>query len=596
MKLSKIYSNQSKLFPPINFHDGLNVIFGKVLHPTNNLKDSHNLGKSTLIELIDFLLLKETLTNHFLTVNHTQFVDFVFYLELQTDDNQFLTIRRSVEAASRICFKKHLARGQDFSTLDDNSWDGVNVPIETAVKTLDGYLNLDVIGKWSYRKGVSYFLRTQADYLDVFQIAKYNKGRDAEWKPYLAKLLGFDDESVSKKYDLEEQIKLLEGQRAALNTNLKEDDYDNIRGQIEIKEEEVKKAAEKLDSFNFNEQELKLNRELVREIETKIAAANDALYNLGYELSQIEKALDTKLEFNLKEITGLFEEAKIYFPNELKKDYSDLLAFNKQITKERRGHLKNRLVDLRLQEKELLDSLQKLNATRQTNLSILRELDSLTKFKQLQKLLAQEQAGLNMLSSRLDMVKQLIRIGNAIRISQKELVKVMDELRVEQLKESPVRKEIRLAFSEIIKSVLNVSALLSASINSSGNIDFKATIMESDDVSKATSQDRGTSYKKLLCAAFDLSVLRAYANKRFFHFVYHDGILEALDDRKKMCLLSVIRKYCADYRIQYILTAIDSDLPRDTATGQKIAFPTEEIALELNDSGDTGRLFKMPKF
>ncbi len=596
MKLSKIYSNQSKLFPPINFHDGLNVIFGKVLHPTNNLKDSHNLGKSTLIELIDFLLLKETLTNHFLTVNHTRFVDFVFYLELQTDDGQFLTIRRSIETASKICFKKHSARGQDFSTLDDNSWDGVNVPIETAVKTLDGYLNLDVIGKWSYRKGVSYFLRTQADYLDVFQIAKYNKGRDAEWKPYLAKLLGFDDESVSKKYDLEEQIKLLEGQRAALNTNLKEDDYDNIRGQIEIKEEEVKKAAEKLDSFNFNEQELKLNRELVREIETKIAAANDALYNLGYEISQIEKALDTKLEFNLKEITGLFEEAKIYFPNELKKDYSDLLAFNKQITKERRGHLKNRFVDLKVQEKELLDSLQKLNTTRQTNLSILRELDSLTKFKQLQKLLAQEQAGLNMLNSRLDMVKQLIRIGNAIRISQKELVKVMDELRLEQLKESPVRKEIRLAFSEIIKSVLNVSALLSASINLSGNIDFKATIMAGDDVSKATSQDRGTSYKKLLCAAFDLSVLRAYANKRFFHFVYHDGILEALDDRKKMCLLDVIRKYCSDYRIQYILTAIDSDLPRDTATGQKIAFSAEEIALELNDSGDTGRLFKMPKF
>ena len=41
----------------------------------------------------------------------------------------------------------------------------------------------------------------------------------------------------------------------------------------------------------------------------------------------------------------------------------------------------------------------------------------------------------------------------------------------------------------------------------------------------ATSEGKGTSYKKMLCAAFDMAVLETYADKSFYRFVYHDGIL-----------------------------------------------------------------------
>lgn len=595
MKLSKIYSNQPKVFLPISFHEGLNVVFGRVLHPTDKQKDSHNLGKSTLVDLIDFLLLKESLTSHFLELNRIRFTNYVFYLEIKIAENEFITIRRSVDSSSKIAFKKHSEKWQDFRELPEPQWDNVNIPIATALKMLDGHLDLDAIGKWSYRQGVSYFLRTQADYLDVFQIAKYAKGRHSEWKPYLSKLLGFNDALVIEKYDLEEQIKSLESNLAALNTNLTEDDYDPIRGKIEIKTEEVQKVAQRLDSFNFNEEELKLNKELVGRIEVQISSCNESLYNLHYEISQIEKSLDIKFDFNVEEMVEIFDEAKIYFPDKLKKEYSDLVLFNKQITKERTAYLKVRLTELRQIEAKLLAELKTLNASRQNNLSVLRELDSLTKFKQLQKMLASEQAALNMLNAELEMVKRIIQINNLIRGNEKKLLKIVEELRAEEQNDNPIRKEIRLSFSAIIYSVLNVHALLAAAINAQGNIDFKATILEGNDSSKTTSQDKGTSYKKLLCAAFDLAVLRAYATRKFFHFVYHDGVLEGLDDRKKICLLENIRKYCAEYKIQYILTSIDSDLPRDTE-GNKIEFAPEEIVLELNDGGDDGRLFKMQKF
>jgi uncharacterized protein YydD (DUF2326 family) len=86
-----------------------------------------------------------------------------------------------------------------------------------------------------------------------------------------------------------------------------------------------------------------------------------------------------------------------------------------------------------------------------------------------------------------------------------------------------------------------------------------------------------------------------YENSAFFHFVYHDGIFESLDDRKKIALLSIIREQISSCKTQYILTLIDSDMPRD-GEGRKISFEDDEIVLRLHDDGKDGRLFRMAEF
>ena len=54
-------------------------------------------------------------------------------------------------------------------------------------------------------------------------------------------------------------------------------------------------------------------------------------------------------------------------------------------------------------------------------------------------------------------------------------------------------------------------ALLSVFPNRDGYLDFKAEIL--DDSGNATSADLGHTYRKLLCIAFDLSILRAHKNE-----------------------------------------------------------------------------------
>jgi uncharacterized protein YydD (DUF2326 family) len=51
MKLSQLYANNK--FKNIVFNDGLNLILAKVTKKLDLNKDSHNLGKTTLIAVID---------------------------------------------------------------------------------------------------------------------------------------------------------------------------------------------------------------------------------------------------------------------------------------------------------------------------------------------------------------------------------------------------------------------------------------------------------------------------------------------------------------------------------------------------------------
>ena len=63
MKLSQLYCNDSR-FHNMKFNEGLNVVLGKVCQREDISKDSHNLGKSTLIDVLDFMLLKEVKKDH----------------------------------------------------------------------------------------------------------------------------------------------------------------------------------------------------------------------------------------------------------------------------------------------------------------------------------------------------------------------------------------------------------------------------------------------------------------------------------------------------------------------------------------------------
>jgi len=597
MKISKIYSNKDEIFKPIYFNEGFNVIFGKVKRPKETDKDSHNLGKTLLIGLIDFLLLKELRKGHFLYDRGKLFRGFEFYLEILLNSGKYLTIKRCVDNNTKICFKIHEEKFQDFRDIGDAQWDCSNVSIKKAVKKLNSYLDLTAISPWPYRKGVSYFLRTQSDYLDVFQISKFSVGEHIEWKPYLAKLLGFDDILLNEKYEIVETIEKREEYKAEYEKTLttKAEEYDKLKGAIEIKQREIKEAYVNIDKFNFYEKELSINKELVEQVESDISYLNDQLYNIKYEVEKIRESIEEKINFNLDEIKQVFEETRIYFPDKLVKSYDDLVKFNESVSSERNKRLKERLQILNEEQDSTCEKLRDLNSKREVLLRILRGEDTFDKFKQFQKSLVQQETDLVRLQSQLETLDSVAIIQKEIDGLEQKRKDLVNRINDQVKAGSGLYSSIRNEFNKIIKGVLNTSALLSIKLNNEGNLVFSADIVHDEKTMEITSEGKGTTYKKLLCAAFDLAVLKNYAQNSFFRFVYHDGILEGLDNRKKNNFLKIVRTYCDSCGLQYILTVINADLPRDE-NDKVIEFKKEEIIRELSDEGQEGRLFNLPKF
>ncbi|MFA5054934.1 MAG: DUF2326 domain-containing protein [Dehalococcoidia bacterium] len=595
MKLSKLYSNKPDQFEPIEFLSGLNVILAEIRLPENHDKDTHNLGKTILGRLLDFCFLDDRDNKFFLFKHFDLFREFVFFLEIQLADASYLTVRRSVEEATKISFRKHEASYQDFTELPDSDWDHLDMPFDRARKMLDSLLDWRILKPWPYRKGLGYQLRSQDDYRDVFQLNKF-AAKHSDWKPFLAHILGFDDKLVSLHYEKQDQIEKKQSMAQTLRNELggSVEDINKIEGILSLKQEEADKKQKLLDAFDFRTQDKKNTKRLVEEIDERIGTLNAERYSLNHNKKKIIASLEgDQILFNPDEAQKLFKEAGIHFRGQIKKDFQQLIEFNRAITEERRAYLQEELDSIDITLKHINTELNTIGKQRSETLAFLSDTDIFRKYKQVSDEMVRLRADITSLERQRKSLLRLQELRSDIRrlTEYQAQLQAQIEANVQQqnVDKNSLFSIIRSFFNEIVEEVINRKALLSVSPNQSGHLEFKAEIL--DDSGNATSADLGHTYRKLLCIAFDLAVLRVYLNDKFPHFVYHDGVFESLDDRKKENLLAILRRY-AELDMQVIITLIDSDLPRREKKYLPV-FDPSEIVLTLHDENERGRLFKM---
>ena len=602
MQLNRLYSNLDELFTPIYFNAAqqaatLNVIFAEVKRKKSKEGDSHNLGKTTLISLIDFMLLKEIAgSEHFLAKHKERFKEFVFFLEIALHEGGYVTIRRSVEEPTRIALKRSTESIQNGREMPSGEWDHWDMPLATARQALDAYLDLKIVSPWDYRTGVSYFLRTQADYTDYFQIQKFMQGKDRSWKPYLAGILGLDHEAVSLKYDLEDEIALVTAERdkRLAEIDLKNQDRGELSTRIEIARDEIADIDRRLDGFDFHEVEIQINKRVVDAIEQRVTEITGELYDLDVDIAQLEQSITSGIKFDLDRIKQIYAESQVMFPDSVFRSYEQLVEFNQKLTRERNKALRDRIKDLKEKRDQLTEEHRKQSDERQRLMAIVQQADTFRKYKALQNEQAGRRAALSFLEGQLARVDAVTDIERRLRDLRGRRDTATTAIEKSLQQGSPIQKAVTRYFNRYVKQILEINGEFIVSRNTNGNIEFE--IRTKDVTGTDTSQDQGHSYHRLLCALFDLAVLKALETMPFYHFVYHDGIFEGLDNRVKLRLLELVREVIKAGKIQYILSIIDADLPRTIEDQSQLRFDPQEIVLTLNDQGDRGRLFKMPPF
>jgi len=580
MKLSKIYSNKN--FKNIEFNDKFNAAIAFI--ESKEKKDTHNLGKTTLLRVIDFLLLAKINKSNDKLFENDFFIGQTFYGEFKLNDGKYLLIKRSVDLPTKISFKLLDNKIEGFVT--NIIWDIEDLTFVKAREKLDEYLGFNVLVKWNYRKSITYFLRSQQDYLDVFKLNKF-KGKHKDWKPFVFELLGFNGDLIKEKLEIEEDIDELDKKLQVLKDEAQIDssEKDRLEGLLEIKQNELSNIEKLIDVFNFYGEDLETNTIIVEQIDNRIQALNSERYRISFEIDKIKKSLSNVIDdVDLKEVDILFEELNTFFPKELKKKYEDLIRFQKTITLERKNYLSENLDNLINEFKETNEELRVLEEKKSSLLELLIQGDSYQKFKEYQKKLTHIEVEIELIKNKLKAIDNSLLIEKEIE-QKEELIKIKKELLKQALRERK-HSNINKIFNSIIKEILDTNALISLKLNKQGNVDFSADYQNPNDLIK-TSEAQGTTYKKLLCVAFDLSLLINYSDKSFYKFVYHDGVLEGLDDRIKSRYINLVKNICVKYELQYILTLIDSDLPQNN----KDIILQEDICLELNDKDDNGKLF-----
>jgi len=165
-------------------------------------------------------------------------------------------------------------------------------------------------------------------------------------------------------------------------------------------------------------------------------------------------------------------------------------------------------------------------------LAFLSSTDVFLKYKKVSDDLVTLRADIQALERQKGFLTRLQQLRTEIRTINEERehlqTQIEDDVEKQNSDDKSLFSTIRVFFNDVVEDVIDRKALLSVSPNKEGHLDFIVEIL--DEGGNTTSADKGHTYRKLLCMAFDMALITAHLDQRFPRFVYHDGVFESLDE------------------------------------------------------------------
>ena len=151
---------------------------------------------------------------------------------------------------------------------------------------------------------------------------------------------------IVKHYELETQLNDAQNREKLVEQELggSIEDISQIDGLLLLKQQDVNERQRLLDKFDFHSVDQAKTKKIIDELDLEIATLNKKRYSLEFNRKKIELSLKKQqILFDPNEAENLYREAGILFPQQLKKDFEQLITFNRAITEERNKYLKEEL-------------------------------------------------------------------------------------------------------------------------------------------------------------------------------------------------------------------------------------------------------------
>ncbi len=570
-----VYANKPS-FHPVVFTTGLNIILADRAD-TSSQKDTRNgLGKSTLIEIIDFCLGS---TGESLRIEPLE--DWAFTLDITIAGNR-VKVTRAIKPHNRIVIDGPTTDWIEQPDVDDKT--GERILNLERWKTLLGW---DLFGlprsddihkyKPSYRSLISYFIRKGHDaYSKPFSHHRQQQPWDIQL--HIAFLLGLNWEYAAKWQELKEQGQALDAMYQAIKTGAMEGALGSV-GELEAErvrlEGQVEIEHETLVNFKVHPQ-----YEIVQKEADQITATIHNLLNQNIterrRLARYQESVTLEHPPSDIALEKLYAETGLVFPDSVRRTLEGAKEFHKKIVENRKSFLETEINRLERQIQQRDEKIKDLTEARATSLAILSTHGALQEMTKLQEKHIETQGHLERVRARISEIKDLTSRRRDIKTAKTELEKVAEQ-------DHEQRRDIWATairfFNENSQALYKTPGSLVIDIT---NVGYKYNV----EIERSGSV--GIGKMKIFC--FDLMLLQ-FINRHAgrINFLLHDSLLyDGVDSRQRALALERAAEVSQGLGAQYICTLNSDMIPRaDFSDGFNF---DQHVRLKLTDKDHSGSL------
>jgi uncharacterized protein YydD (DUF2326 family) len=557
--LIRLYSETNLLVQNVNFEPGINIIYGKYSEE-KEAKGINGIGKSSLVRLINYMLLSDSAEKEFNKPKYNFLRDdnHSLVLEFESKGKKYF-IQRTFIDTDIIYFGTNPVRMEEYSKSELLSiLSGLLFPVENSEVYIEGN---------RFRTLMQFFIKDdiqnkkRADATDFFNFSP-NAVDKSIYNFYLLglptkNLLTFSE--VAKEYKRYSEALKTHEEKLKSESGHSVEEYRSEKLKIESN---IKTLRSRLKRYDFKESHKEIESEL-SDIIHRINEKSHEFHGLSQKLKNVREAYQLNQDIDTKQIQKLYNEVLSNFGNAVKKSLDQIKEFKAEVLENRNKFLVTKEHELEHSIDAIFRELSSLEAERSKLLKGLQEKGVLDKLEKTYEDLIKEQSLFERQNQILIQVDEYNRI-----LSDQEIVlsQVRRDISEDVQKAQSNLNSLRELFTEIL-----ASAIFIEEDDSSGYFDValthnkgKGTVPFKIEVSVPKSSSLGQEVLKTI--AYDLMIfLNSINHKREFpDFLIHDGVFSDMSHKTMVNFLNYVnRKHLELYtqkNFQYIATFSEDEI------------------------------------
>lgn len=570
-------SSPSGLFKDIVFRDGLNIILGRY---SKSGKDINGIGKTTIINLIDYCLLADGVKSELFKEKYDFLRHETIRLDFLLGGKQY-SIERGFEDKKKVFFRTNGGDPKEFIDSD----------LRLILGSEMGKGQTGVYEPIWFRTLMSFFVQNDHNFLkrDAANVLNFTIGkRQPELFTYMFLLLGIDNSLIWDFDNNSVELKNLRADQTRINKQIVEQtgkSIEDFRGECDSVARKIDKLEDGLDNYQFDENSADLEDKL-QALSEQISGLNKQHISLVSKHRDIQESLQIEVDVNPDEVSSFYSKINSEFSDFIRKSLSEVIEFRQEIATNRRKFLKEREAQYQARLSEIKNKLISLETERSRIFKVLDEKSAFDALKSAYTNLVEEKARL---SSQLSYIEQLDHIEESIASKKSLVSSTVAKLVAEKNGALQTIEEIKSIFLDLVEGSVDID---SSDVSPYFNIEFKSN--QNSPVKLSLEVPRGSSLGKgrFKILAFDLTVFITSVLRKtdFPHFLIHDGVFHAIAHKTRIKFLNYINSKLDELGdVQYIITVNEDEIifPESEGVSIDLDFKLKDKTLiTLEDNPD----------